>query len=393
MTEGAIRLLLVEDNPGDAGLLRESLAELSGPAFDVSHAARLSEAVTRLRAAPFDVVLLDLSLPDSQGLDTVSAVHTEAPRTPIVVLTGLADEAVGFAAVRHGAQDYLVKGQADALVMARAIRYAIERQHAEDELAEYRDHLEQLVAERTAALETTNRILQQQMVERARAEEQLQAAHRRLMTESERQRRALAAELHESVSQDLIALKLALTNIMTSEKASISTAVADAINEAMSTCATLARQVRNISHGLYPPALETLGLVASLRQTFRSYQAPPETSVISAPHLESQRFPADVEVALFRIAQEAVHNAVRHSGAGHITLTVDCEADDLRLVVADDGTGFDLEKAAGKGLGLVGMRERALAVHGDLQITSRPGETRVEVRIPSAACRPFEQKA
>ena len=128
-----IRILLVEDNPGDARLIREMLAEVRGVAFDVQRGDRLSTSLERLAEGGIDLVLLDLSLPDSQGLDTFARVYAQAPDVPIVLLTGLDDADLAVRAVREGAQDYLVKGQLDSGLLARSIRYAIERHRAQVE--------------------------------------------------------------------------------------------------------------------------------------------------------------------------------------------------------------------------------------------------------------------
>jgi signal transduction histidine kinase len=128
-----IRALLIEDNPGDARLIREMLREAGtiGAAVELSLADRLAQGLDRLDQAAIDVVLLDLSLPDSQGLQTFAAVHAAAPSVPVVVLSGLDDEAVAVRAVQEGAQDYLVKGQVDGGTILRSLRYAIERQRLE----------------------------------------------------------------------------------------------------------------------------------------------------------------------------------------------------------------------------------------------------------------------
>jgi len=109
-----IRILLVEDNAGDVRLLRETLADIVEARFDLVHVGPWREGVARFAREPADVVLLDLLLPDSNGMDTLAGMHAAAPDAPIVVLTGLNDEAMGLEAVRVGAQDYLVKGRFDA---------------------------------------------------------------------------------------------------------------------------------------------------------------------------------------------------------------------------------------------------------------------------------------
>lgn len=125
--QGAIRVLLVEDNPGDARLVREALAAAGPGRFEITHVVRLAEARRRLADERFDVLLLDLSLPDSQGLGTVDLARRAAGWVPVVVLTGLNDEGTALEALHAGVQDYLVKGRIDSDSAARALRYAIER--------------------------------------------------------------------------------------------------------------------------------------------------------------------------------------------------------------------------------------------------------------------------
>jgi PAS domain S-box-containing protein len=131
-----LKVLLVEDNPGDARLLREAVAEVAVPPVAWTTAARLEEALDRLREESFDAVLLDLSLPDAQGFATFARLHEQAPDAPVVVLTGLDDEELAVRTVQAGAQDYLVKGQSDGHLVLRALRYAIERRRALQALQE-----------------------------------------------------------------------------------------------------------------------------------------------------------------------------------------------------------------------------------------------------------------
>jgi diguanylate cyclase (GGDEF)-like protein/PAS domain S-box-containing protein len=127
-------LLLVEDNPGDARLLREMLNEAGAYKTEVRQAESMSEAEKELGERAFDIALLDLGLPDAQGLDTVRRAHAVAPRVPLVVLTGLDDESLATRALQEGAQDYLIKGQIETRGLLRALRYAIERKTMEEAL-------------------------------------------------------------------------------------------------------------------------------------------------------------------------------------------------------------------------------------------------------------------
>ncbi|GEL73021.1 hypothetical protein MVI01_48050 [Myxococcus virescens] len=129
-----LRLLLVEDNAGDARLLQEELKEIATARFDVLHVERLADAVRVLGGAGVDAVLLDLSLPDGQGLANIPLLLNAAPSVPLVVLTGTDDEQLAVQAVHEGAQDYLVKGQVTGPLLVRALRYAIERKRVEEGL-------------------------------------------------------------------------------------------------------------------------------------------------------------------------------------------------------------------------------------------------------------------
>jgi diguanylate cyclase (GGDEF)-like protein/PAS domain S-box-containing protein len=127
-------LLLVEDNPGDARLLREMLNEAGAHKTEMTQVESMGEAERHLAAALFDIILLDLGLPDAQGLEAVRRARAIAPRVPLVVLTGLDDETLAARALQEGAQDYLIKGQIETRGLLRALRYAVERKGMEEAL-------------------------------------------------------------------------------------------------------------------------------------------------------------------------------------------------------------------------------------------------------------------
>jgi diguanylate cyclase (GGDEF)-like protein len=135
MNNQPINIMLVEDNPGDARLIGELLKDVRGGRYQLDHVGRLSEGTEHIKRGTVDVILLDLGLPDCSGLDSLTTVKGIADQVPIVVLTGLDDEAVAVTAVKTGAQDYLVKGQVDGNLLWRSIRYAIERKQLEQKLA------------------------------------------------------------------------------------------------------------------------------------------------------------------------------------------------------------------------------------------------------------------
>lgn len=147
------KVLMVEDNPGDARLVQVLLAEVGG--FDLAWKQDLREAALWLADNLPDAVLLDLSLPDSQGVATIDAMRKLHPDLPVVVFTGLNDEAVGVAAVKRGCQDYLVKGQGDGQLIGRTITYAVERKAIEMERQQSAERMKRVLLQTVKAVSLT----------------------------------------------------------------------------------------------------------------------------------------------------------------------------------------------------------------------------------------------
>ena len=130
-----INVLLVEDDESDRRLTKLIMAKFSQAIqFNIKTAETLSEAAEHLRHSNYDAILLDLGLPDSNGIDTVRNIHNASPDTPVIVLTGLDDEEMGLEAIKSGAEDYVVKGKALEYVLVRTIQYAIERKQIKNAL-------------------------------------------------------------------------------------------------------------------------------------------------------------------------------------------------------------------------------------------------------------------
>jgi signal transduction histidine kinase len=140
MNEKPLQVLVVEDNAGDARLIREMFSKERRDSFELTHLSRMSDAVIHLAKGGVDVVLLDMGLPDEHGLDTVRRSLAAAPDVPVIVLTGLDDEALAAEAMKEGAQDYLIKGQIESRALPRALRHAIERHRLQTEADLIRTH-------------------------------------------------------------------------------------------------------------------------------------------------------------------------------------------------------------------------------------------------------------
>ncbi len=172
-----VKVLLVEDSLSDATLLREQLNSISFERFEITHVVRLKEGLEALRNHLFDVAVLDLSLPDAGGRDVFLRVRKEAPRVPVVVLSGSGEQTLCIEAIRNGVEDYLVKGETDAPQTARTLRLAIERKQEQERLEhivagsrELTEALERTVAERTLELRSVNQALRGEILLRKKAQ-------------------------------------------------------------------------------------------------------------------------------------------------------------------------------------------------------------------------------
>jgi signal transduction histidine kinase len=351
-----MRILLVEDNPGDARLLKLMLKESGSLSLEVIQADRLSAALKYVAETPIDVVVLDLSLPDSQGVETLVRMHSAANALPIIVLTSIEDEALGLALVQAGAQDYLVKGQATGPLLTRSLRYAAERKRTEEKLR---------------ASSTLLRTLS-----------------RRLESVREEERGRIARELHDELGVGLTCLKLDLSRIHAMIGEGISSkdyAKADAKIRAMTedVDATIA-SVQRIVTELRPAMLDDLGLVAAIEWQAQDFER--RSGIICRCIAGEEDITVDRERAtvVFRICQEALTNVARHARATDVTIRFEEREGALLLEVQDNGLGIPQEKIAHpQSLGLLGMRERAQLFGGHIDIMGRPAEgTTIILRLP-----------
>ncbi|MGE5353026.1 MAG: ATP-binding protein [Acidobacteriota bacterium] len=141
MTTESIRLLVIEDNPGDAALIEDMIGDISEIKIEMVHVTRLSAGLEALENYSMDAVLLDLGLPDSFGIGTLHKIQAQSSGVPVVVMTGLNDKQVAVQAIKGGAQDYLVKGRIDSELLEHSLRYAIERKRIEEALIESQSEL------------------------------------------------------------------------------------------------------------------------------------------------------------------------------------------------------------------------------------------------------------
>ena len=330
----ATQVLVIDDDAVDAQLLRRFLSQATRLVASTDHRLDLTSGLEALGAGSHHVLLLDLNLPGSSGLDTLDRVIEADAGVPVIVLTGLSDSTLGQAALAKGAADYLCKDDLDARLLEKSIVYALER-HAH-----------------------------------ARLEEQRRDE---LMTALLRQQLEISQALHDGVIQLQRVAETKLLDLqqqLQSEGHPCSTLASESMHLLSQSRNDLKAAVKNV-----PPAtLKELGLAGALTQLARQVhregrltcRCRPESGVdIVNPHASLQ---------LYYIAQQALNNALEHAAATEIVMSLQRGRRFVVLEVADNGRGFDPSELVGErsGWGLKSMRNRARAIGGRLMVRTAP---------------------
>ena len=341
-TPSPVEVLLVEDSATDALIIGEALVDIAEFEHKLTHAASLADAFARVRQMRFDVVFLDLGLPDGNGIDTFRRFREAAPDTPVLVLTGLADISIGLIAIQEGAQDYLLKREIEAPLLSRAIRYAIERNRSLTALRESREELQRLSA----------------YIEQIREQEKTH----------------IARELHDDFGQLLTALKIDMMHFEEAMKSKIDQTSAGALQRLYGLIDRLVGSVRRIAADLRPVMLDDLGPIPAIEWFVDEFAARHGIAVKTQLHIDEVSFNRDSGTEVFRIVQEGLTNVARHSGASNASVEIVREAPFCIVKISDNGRGaLPAEQRSRKSFGLIGMRERAARLGGALSVESAPG--------------------
>jgi PAS domain S-box-containing protein len=269
---------------------------------------------------------------------------------------------------------------------SKVARDITERILARDALRQAHEELEQRVRERTAALAKANEALRTEMRERQRVEQQRAQLFTRLVLAQEDERRRIARELHDQLGQQITALRLTLETLKThlAERVELRTQV--------ETLQDLAQQLdQDIAFRVWelrPASLQGLGLAAALTEYAGSWSK--RFGIRAELHMTrptGDRLTLDMETTMYRFAQEALNNVVKHARADRVDIVLEHTPDHVSLIVEDNGIGFDPStlETPGNGFGLTGMRERAALADAEFQIDAAPGRgTTVILRVPAA---------
>jgi signal transduction histidine kinase len=373
-------ILIVDDTPVNLTLAVAMLKQ-QGLRLSVAHSG--DEALQRVAFAPPDLILLDVMLPGIDGFEVcrrLKAGDGPGAAVPVIFMTALKDTADKLAGFKAGAVDYVTKPLQAEEVLARVsthLRLAAmqaqliaqnallatenqERREAERVLQQYRDSLELEVAARTAEVRELG-------------------AHRESAREDERKH--IARELHDELGQSLTALRMQAALLRVRFGAEV-----PGLNEQVRNMTELVDRtigvVRNVATTLRPSVLD-LGIGSALEWLVDEFRKHSGVDCSLTLALDEGQLSEQQAIAVFRIVQESLTNVARHAGASEAAVTLGCSGRHCELRVEDDGCGFDMTGMRPHAFGLLGIRERALSLSGQVTVSSRPGErTRIVVVLP-----------
>lgn len=363
-----INILIVDDEPRNL-LVLETL--LDDPSYRLIRAETAEKALLALVVEEFALLILDIQMPGMTGFELAQTIkeRRKTAHVPIIFLTAIYNQdqhvLMGYGT---GAVDYIHKPVNPTILRTKVAVFA-----------ELHRAGRQIMG--------ANRALLAEVNQRCRAEELLQALTHRVVHAQEAERARVALELHDNVSQRLL-VSLMRAQAMADGLSGLHESAKEEAREHLRVLRSAAGELERITHGLRPSTLREVGLVTVLRDTSLAFEERTGVSVEFNCKGLTERLPDDIELALYRILQEALRNVEQHAGARHVILYLARQDASVRLAIHDDGVGFDVEdlhaKGGGRGgLGLLGMHLRATDVGGVLQVKSvRLAGTNIEVRIP-----------
>jgi len=358
-----LRILIIEDNPVDLFLIEQMLEASPLKTENIFSTDRISRACQLLQEQSINIVLLDLSLPDSFGIQSLVKVKNASSKIPIIVLTGMNDSSGVVEALKQGAQDYLIKGEFTEHYLAQSIKYSIERKKAE---------------EKTLGLE--KELARQQKLK------QMEITHAVIVAQ-ENQSNMIGEELHDNISQILATVKLYLHEAMCEEEPR-----RVLITRSHKNVSLVIEEIRKLSKLLIAPSLNDIGLKASIRELIRNIQFVKKIKIkLAVASLTESCLNKEQQITIYRILQEQLNNIMKYADASSVIIEIKKEEDTLSLVITDDGNGFD-PTLRRNGIGLINITSRAELLNGKVQIISAIGKGCTLKVIFYSAAEAFEDK-
>jgi signal transduction histidine kinase len=345
--KGSLVVLVIEDNPGDFTLVEEFLFDQIESPFIVN-AHNYKEAVEIIGSGDhaFDIILLDLSLPDKTGMPLIEEIIEISAKVPVVVLTGYADLTFGVKSLAMGISDYILKDELTALSLYKSIVYSIERKRIIYKLES--------------------------------SEKRARSFATQLNNVLEEERSRIAREIHDEFGQQLSGLKMSLSSL---RKFTSSHEVMEPVIDSLITDVNNSIQsVRQIANELRPVLIDKLGLFAAIEWLVSDFEK--KTGISCNLYVDINQPPISKmqEINIFRICQEALTNIIKHAEASNVNIDIENKDKCLHIRIADNGKGIKTTLLNSLSMGLLNMQERANLIGATVSISSPSGNgTMVEL--------------
>jgi len=343
-----LRMLLVDDDEDDYLIFRDMLSEFKNWEVQLQWVSSYEAALKIAKPGFYDVCLMDYRLDRGNGIELMKEFQKDGFTFPVIILTGRGDHEVDMEAMREGAADYLEKGQVNANILERSIRYAIE-------------HCKNIEALR-------------------QSENQLRILSSKLMEAQENERKRVAHELHDSIGASLTAVKYGLELQATRAGEGKRCLDSSVLSQLTSTVEGTIKDLKRIYGNLRPLILDDLGILAAMRSLVRQFrEVRPNANLVEIIDAEEHDIPEGLKIVIYRIVQEALNNIAKHSDCDQVELTLSNKRGIVVLSLRDNGRGFDLreilmEEGHRHKLGLQSMKERAELSGGSFTILSSKGK-------------------
>ncbi|MDB5133821.1 MAG: sensor histidine kinase [Mucilaginibacter sp.] len=336
--KGDHNILVIEDNPGDFALVEEFLLEqIEAPIISHAQDYKAAKEILAHRDHPFDIILLDLSLPDKTGLPLIQEVIEIALNASVIVLTGYADFEFGVKSLSIGVSDYILKEEITSLSLYKSIVYSTERKKI------------------ISALEIS--------------EMRARSFAKQLNNVLEEERARIAREIHDEFGQQLSGLKMSLTSLKKNE--GVRSDVAPIIDVIVADVNTSIQSLRQIANELRPVLIDKLGLFAAIEWLVSEFEK--KTGISSRIYVDIDQPVINkmLEINIFRICQEALTNITKHAEATMVNFRIENNTQILTIRIIDNGKGIKASTLHNPlSMGLLNMRERANLIGAEINITS-----------------------
>ncbi|MGW8123172.1 response regulator [Roseivirga echinicomitans] len=344
-----MEILLIEDNENDVFLVKEYLRMIGLGNAEVVTLANSKDVRALLKIRSFDLALLDLTLPDTIGINSFESLLSCNPKFPIIVLTGLEDQDIAKEIIKKGAQDYLVKGLYQPKDLMKSIEYSIER---------HQWYMDRYKMERNYV----NAVIKGAETERTR----------------------IARDLHDGVVQTLT-ISLLTLDLLIKKHPELNDEHSILVNKTRKYLKNSVDEVRNIAHSLIPNTFQNIGLKLALTELIEDIRSLASIKVDFVYDIDSEELSEDKYVTIYRVIQEIFNNMIKHSQATQCKVSLVQKEKIIHIVIKDNGKGFDAESVMlnKPTFGINNIKSRISLLNGSCVLNSKEGEgTTYEFDLP-----------